>query len=81
MITLFSQEEVMEAYKAECRREGRREGIKEGRREGRREGIKEGRKEGKIDLIKSLLSLGTVPIEEIQKATGWTREQIEAVRA
>ena len=60
--------------------EGKREGKREGMREGKREGMREGRKEGQSDLVKSLLSLGTVAVEDIQRATGWTKEKIESLR-
>ena len=49
-------------------------------KEGKREGMREGRNEGQSDLVKSLLSLGTVAVEDIQRATGWTKEKIESLR-
>ena len=40
-----------------------------------------GHAEGQRDLVKSLLSIGSIPIEDIQKATGWSQEQINALKS
>jgi predicted transposase/invertase (TIGR01784 family) len=55
------------------------EGRKEGRKEGRQEGLKEGRKEGKIEVAKTLLSM-RLSIEEIERATGLSQEEIENLK-
>ena len=52
------------------------EGLEAGRAEGRAEGIAEGRIEEKKDTAKKLLEMD-IPIEQIIKATGLTKEEIE----
>ena len=47
-----------------------------GRRKGRKEGIKKGRKEGIIATAKNLLNM-QLPIEDVIKATGLSKEEIE----
>lgn len=56
-----------------------KEGEKEGRREGRREGRKEGRKETREEITKKLLELG-IKIEDIEKVTNLSREEIEKLK-
>ena len=56
--------------------EGRERGLKEGLEEGIKEGIKEGRKEGINEIAKRLKQMN-MKIEDIQKATGLTKEEIE----
>ncbi len=51
------------------------EGLEKGRAEGLEKGRAEGEAKGRVELVRSLLSAGT-PLEYIQKATGWTEEQI-----
>ena len=58
---------------------GYEEGIEEGRIEGRAEGRVEGRKEEKIEIAKNLLSLN-MTAENISKATGLSKEEIEQLR-
>ncbi len=58
---------------------GYEEGIEEGRIEGRAEGRVEGRKEEKIEIAKNLLSLN-MTTENISKATGLSKEEIEQLR-
>lgn len=69
-----------EAYKehglAEGRAEGLKQGLVEGRKEGRREGRKQGIEESKIEIAKKLKSM-KMKIEDIQKATGLKKEEIE----
>lgn len=54
-------------------------GLREGREKGMKEGIKEGIKEGKMQDAKELLKLG-MSIEDIQKVTKLTKEEIEKLR-
>lgn len=51
------------------------EGLKEGIKEGRKQGIKEGKQKKQIEIAKELLKLG-IAIEDIEKATKLTKEQI-----
>ena len=46
---------------------------------GWQEGREEGREEGKLSMIRKLLR-EAVPVELIQRVTGWTKEQILAVQ-
>ena len=55
MVTLFSQEEVMDAYGRECHRQGHAKGRREGRKEGREEGEKVGWYKATISNIKNLM--------------------------
>ena len=54
-------------------------GIYESKEEGIKEGIKKGKKEEKIKIAKELLKLG-LSIEDIQKATKLTKEEIEKLK-
>ena len=67
---------------AEGRAEGRAQGIAEGRAEGKAQGIAEGRAEGELEksleIARNLLSLG-IPVSQVLKATGLTREQINKI--
>jgi predicted transposase/invertase (TIGR01784 family) len=56
----------------------RNEGIvKYAKEEGRAEGEAKGRAEGKAELLKALLCADTISIDEIIKATGWSRKEID----
>lgn len=59
-------------------REGHEQGMKEGIKEGIKEGVKQGIKEGKILTAKELKKNG-IDVEIIVKATGLTKEEIEAI--
>lgn len=58
--------------------QGMKEGMKEGIKEGIKEGVKQGIKEGKILTAKELKKNG-IDVEIIVKATGLTKEEIEAI--
>ncbi len=49
------------------------------REESERKGRAEGRADGITEMVKNFLAVGT-PIEYIQKASGWTEDQILAMR-
>ena len=57
-------------------KEGRKKGIKEGIKEGRREGIKQGEENKRIEIAKKLKQM-KMTIEDIEEATGLTKEEIE----
>ena len=59
--------------------EAREEGMAERRAEGRAEGRVEGKKETTIKMIRDFLDVGT-PINFIVKATGWSEQQILALK-
>lgn len=61
-------------------RRGRKEGKEEGRNEGRKEGREEGREEGRKETARNMLALG-MGIGIIAKATGLSKEEIEALKA
>jgi predicted transposase/invertase (TIGR01784 family) len=52
------------------------EAAKEAREEGKKEGIEEGRKKEKRETAENLIKIG-LSIEEIQKATGLSKQEIE----
>ena len=52
MMTLFSQEEVMDAYGEDCRREGREKGREEGR--------KEERESTALNMLRDKMSIATI---------------------
>ena len=52
MMTLFSQEEVMDAYGEDCRREGREKGREEGR--------KEERESTALNMLRDKISIATI---------------------
>ena len=58
--------------------DGKEEGLAEGRAEGREEGREEGRAEEKRDTARNLKALG-VDTETIMKATGLSKEEVEAL--
>ncbi len=53
--------------------------LDDAREEGERKGRAEGRADGITEMVKNLLKVGT-PIEYISKASGWTEEQILALK-
>ena len=55
------------------------EGIEKGRQEGRQEGLLQGRQQGQAELARKLIAMG-VSAETIMKATGFSREQLEAIQ-
>ena len=59
--------------------ESQRKGIKKGMEQGMEKGMMKGMEKGKIETAMNLLKLG-LGIEIIQKATGFTREQIEQLQ-
>ena len=56
--------------------ESKEEGIKEGIKQGIKQGIEVGKREEKIEITKELLKLG-ISIEDIQKVTKLTKDEIE----
>ena len=58
---------------------GEEKGLKRGREEGMKEGIEQGIKQEKIDTAKKLLELN-IKIEDIIKATGLSKEEIEKLK-
>ena len=64
-------------YTAELK--GLTEGLEKGKAEGLAEGEKKGEKQKAIAIAKNLLSLGTIPLEQIAQATGLTTEEIKAL--
>ena len=61
------------------RKIGRQEGERIGRQEGERIGRQEGIREEKLEIAKNLLNMGYSK-EEIIKATGITKEEIEKIK-
>ena len=57
-------------------KQGLEEGMTKGLEEGRKEGREEGQKEEKIEIAKNLKEMN-FSIEDIQKATGLSKEEIE----
>ena len=60
MMTLFSQEEVMDAYGEDCRRAGHEEGHREGREEGHREGREEGLESAAMNMLRDSMSIANI---------------------
>ena len=54
MFALFDDEQILDAYTRDVRRESKAEGIKEGRKEGIKEGRKEGMREGEWEKTKKI---------------------------
>ena len=67
---------MKEKYIVEGRRDGIQEGKKVGIIEGKRVGIKSGRREEKLKIAKSLKLMG-LKVEDIVKATGLSKNEIE----
>ncbi len=67
---------MLSEYSAKIHEKSIRE---ESERKGRAEGRAEGRADGMTEMVKNFLNVGT-PIEYIQKASGWTEDQILAMR-
>ena len=59
--------------------EAREEGMAQGMEQGMEQGIKKGKKETTIKMIRDFLDVGT-PINFIVKATGWSEQQILALK-
>lgn len=55
------------------------QGREEGKAEGIEEGLEKGKQNEKIEIAKNLLSIN-LPIEQISKATGLSKEEIEKLR-
>ena len=64
--------------------DGRAKGWDEGRADGWNDGWNDGRAkgldDGKEELARALLASGAISVEAIQQATGWDRQQVEALR-
>ena len=74
------EKSMLEGAREQAIKEGREKGIREGRKQGREEGREKGREEGErkkqIEIAKRLLNMG-IRIEDIEKATELTKEEIE----
>jgi len=81
MLATALKKKEQEWYK-EGQKEGRMEGQREGRLEGQREGITLGEQKGRIEKAKETarkLKEEGVPLAVIVKATGLSREEVEAL--
>ena len=56
--------------------EGRAEGLAKGRAEGHKEGMEEGLAKGRAEVARNLQNMG-MSIEDISKATGISKDEIE----
>ena len=59
-------------------KQGKEEGIKQGKEEGLKLGEEKGRTEEKVEIAKRLVEL-KMPLEEIEKITGLSKEEIERI--
>ena len=75
----ISYEEDLRKIQNSLKEEAREEGLKEGLEEGIKEGIKEGINSNKIEIAKNLLSMN-MSVDDITKATGLTKEEIEKLK-
>ncbi|XME02184.1 hypothetical protein QYZ88_016140 [Lachnospiraceae bacterium C1.1] len=79
LLTEYNEDETMQLFREDGRREGRQEGLKEGLKVGRQEGLREGRKEGLAmictflknggteETAKTMLNVTDAQIEEAKK--------------
>ena len=66
----------MSAFEMDARRAGIQEGIAQGRSEGLQVGIAQGSYQKALETAKNLIDIG-LSAENISKATGLSREEIE----
>ena len=71
-----SEYRFISAFEMDALYYGRQKGREEGRKEGIQEGIAQGFTDGIMQTAKKLLEIG-LSIENIAKATGLSREEIE----
>ena len=71
-----SEYRFISAFEMDALYYGRQKGREEGRKEGVQEGIAQGSYQTKCETAKKLLEIG-LSVENIVKATGLSREEIE----
>ena len=67
---------LINSFERDARHEGWKDGIQEGIAKGRSEGIAQGSYQTKLETAKKLIDIG-FSVENIAKATGLGREEIE----
>ena len=84
LMSMLEEQAALESARENGTREGLRQGKEEGLKQGKEEGLKQGKEEGlkqgkkeeRIEIAKRLLKT-PMTIEEIMKATGLAKEEIE----
>ena len=70
---------LLKSFEMDARRAGIQEGIQAGLAQGRSEGLAQGSYQTKLETAKNLIDIG-LSAENISKATGLSREEIESIK-
>ena len=75
----YDVQETRRTARAEGREEGRKEGREEGEKKGRKEGERSGKQAAALAIAKNAVQM-ELPVDDIVKLTGLTREEVENLR-